>query len=199
MDKDRLYTSLSIKAQNQDLVIPQHEADSGRKTGTRFHDKLNETPTPLSSTYLSRLYGSGANQDSRHSLQCSECSTEIVAPNLIGSWKAMPSETWAEMMDFWHCHKPDDGIGLYNKAYAVSKFIPTRRAAFVGLSYILFNNQDVNALFVKGTGEPLNGKDALENDTNLSQSSSENLLCPKCKMWIGVRDSDSSSKSTNGT
>jgi ubiquitin-protein ligase E3 D len=22
-------------------------------------------------------------------------------------WKDLPSENWAEMMDFWHCHKPD--------------------------------------------------------------------------------------------
>lgn len=23
------------------------------------------------------------------------------------AWKDLPSENWAEMMDFWHCHKPD--------------------------------------------------------------------------------------------
>lgn len=22
-------------------------------------------------------------------------------------WKDLPSGNWAEMMDFWHCHKPD--------------------------------------------------------------------------------------------
>ncbi|RJE19501.1 hypothetical protein PHISCL_08163 [Aspergillus sclerotialis] len=26
-------------------------------------------------------------------------------------WKDLPSENWAEMMDFWHCHKPDPHEG----------------------------------------------------------------------------------------
>lgn len=37
---------------------------------------------------------------------CQSC-RNIVAKDKISAWKDLPSENWAEMMDFWHCHKPD--------------------------------------------------------------------------------------------
>lgn len=40
-------------------------------------------------------------------LACRGCGAEIVSPGRIKSWKDLPSENWAEMMEFWHCHKPD--------------------------------------------------------------------------------------------
>lgn len=38
---------------------------------------------------------------------CVTCNTDIVNPGVISAWKDLPSENWAEMMDFWHCHKPE--------------------------------------------------------------------------------------------
>ncbi|TEY68089.1 hypothetical protein BOTCAL_0123g00180 [Botryotinia calthae] len=40
--------------------------------------------------------------------ECRRCSTTIVESGLIKEWRDLPSEGWAEMMDFWHCHKPSD-------------------------------------------------------------------------------------------
>ncbi|KAM0146171.1 hypothetical protein ACHAPG_011281 [Botrytis cinerea] len=40
--------------------------------------------------------------------ECRRCSTTIVEPDRINEWRDLPSEGWAEMMDFWHCHKPSD-------------------------------------------------------------------------------------------
>lgn len=47
-------------------------------------------------------------------LGCRECGNVVLdcapAPTDSGSgwvWKDLPSGNWAEMMDFWHCHKPD--------------------------------------------------------------------------------------------
>jgi hypothetical protein len=45
-------------------------------------------------------------------LHCRSCSREILGrlqqeePS-SRAWKDLPSGNWAEMMDFWHCHKPD--------------------------------------------------------------------------------------------
>lgn len=39
---------------------------------------------------------------------CRACNTEIVANGRLADWKDLPSEGWAEMMEFWHCHKPVD-------------------------------------------------------------------------------------------
>lgn len=55
------------------------------------------------------------------SLHCRFCSRAILngtrrekqggandnTPQAAWTWKDMPSGNWAEMMDFWHCHKPD--------------------------------------------------------------------------------------------
>lgn len=38
---------------------------------------------------------------------CAACSTVFVGRGMIRVWKDLPSEGWAEMMEFWHCHKPE--------------------------------------------------------------------------------------------
>lgn len=40
--------------------------------------------------------------------ECRRCSVTIVEADRIKEWRDLPSEGWAEMMDFWHCHKPSD-------------------------------------------------------------------------------------------
>ncbi|KAF7940503.1 uncharacterized protein EAE98_000630 [Botrytis deweyae] len=44
----------------------------------------------------------------KQEFECRRCSTTIVELNRIKEWRDLPSEGWAEMMDFWHCHKPSD-------------------------------------------------------------------------------------------
>ena len=39
---------------------------------------------------------------------CRDCHN-IITHRKINTWKNLPSENWAELMDFWHCHKPDSG------------------------------------------------------------------------------------------
>jgi hypothetical protein len=41
---------------------------------------------------------------------CRECRAIIIGKGIIKTWKDLPSENWAEMMDFWHCHKPSDDV-----------------------------------------------------------------------------------------
>ena len=38
---------------------------------------------------------------------CRDCGSVVIGKGAIKTWKDLPSENWAEMMDFWHCHKPD--------------------------------------------------------------------------------------------
>lgn len=55
-------------------------------------DNLSPWPAPL----LTR--------DTR--VQCRSCNADLLGIGKIRVWKDLPSENWAEMMDFWHCHKP---------------------------------------------------------------------------------------------
>lgn len=47
--------------------------------------------------YSTETHGPGVDEQSREK----EMSGEVV-------FKDLPSQNWAEMMDFWHCHKPDE-------------------------------------------------------------------------------------------
>jgi hypothetical protein len=61
--------------------------------------------------------------DSYTKLRCRKCESILLdVPELSATvaspsgesqaagwtWKDLPSGNWAEMMDFWHCHKPDE-------------------------------------------------------------------------------------------
>lgn len=37
---------------------------------------------------------------------CRKCGATVLAKDTIKAWQDLPSANWAEMMDFWHCHKP---------------------------------------------------------------------------------------------
>lgn len=41
-------------------------------------------------------------------LRCRVCKAEILTNELPLQFKDLPSEHWAEMMDIWHCHRPQD-------------------------------------------------------------------------------------------
>ena len=41
-------------------------------------------------------------------VSCGACGTILITRGRIQSWRDLPSENWAEMMDLWHCHKPDE-------------------------------------------------------------------------------------------
>lgn len=153
--------SVSIKAADQKLVVEKRELESGRRTGKLFADDGEKAQVPLSHEVM----GKGG------SLECSHCGTAILQDTSSITWKPLPSESWAEMMDFWHCHKPakDHDHDQFNKAYTVSKFVPQPHIfAFVGLSYLLLSPKDLQNI--------------------------QNVNCARCDAPLGEQDTDASLK-----
>lgn len=58
----------------------------------------NEIEAPWMATDLTK----------KSAIQCRQCGTPLLAADVIDQWKNLPSENWAELMDFWFCHKPHD-------------------------------------------------------------------------------------------
>jgi hypothetical protein len=58
----------------------------------------SETIIPWTAASLSHTVG----------LRCKNCRAVILPQGKIQTWKDLPSEGWAEMMEFWHCHKPNE-------------------------------------------------------------------------------------------
>lgn len=42
------------------------------------------------------------------SMRCAECDCEILPMGTISSWKDLPNQNWADVMDLWFCHKPHE-------------------------------------------------------------------------------------------
>lgn len=82
---------------------------------------------------------------------CRSCSIPL-CDGSIKVWKALPSENWAEMMDFWHCHKPDVGGAQHGDPHGVTKGYsasnrlgPTAGTGLVDItSFLLLRNDCIN-------------------------------------------------------
>lgn len=90
--------------------------------------------------------------------RCRKCDAVVVKKGAITVWKDLPSENWAEMMDFWHCHKPEEhGKAGHthgddpneNKGYgANTKFMARSKVGFVDLSTLLVAEEDCTSIQV---------------------------------------------------
>ncbi|KIW20442.1 hypothetical protein PV08_01017 [Exophiala spinifera] len=49
-------------------------------------------------------------------IQCKRCSADIVQSGKINTWKDLPSDHWADLMDLWFCHKPHQGLSAHDHA-----------------------------------------------------------------------------------
>ena len=113
---------------------------------------------------------------------CRQCSQVIVPEGKLQVWKDLPSENWAEMMDFWHCHKPHDhghghehGHGhdhghaheepsnggeseehLAQRAYGANSSIAAQESVgFVDLTSFLVSESDCTGLTVSYSNLPI--------------------------------------------
>lgn len=83
-------------------------------------------------------------------VRCKSCNGIVVSNGNLNSWKDLPSEGWAEMMDLWHCHKPDEHQlpgheheHTSGKGYAAgSKLVSKKGTGFVDAMSFLLQEED---------------------------------------------------------
>ncbi|KAI1324029.1 ubiquitin-conjugating enzyme E2C-binding protein [Xylariaceae sp. FL0255] len=157
-------------------------------------------------------------------VRCRTCESTIIARDKLQVWKDLPSENWAEMMEFWHCHKPDthphghddkadgnqskdnngghdghdDEEHLTTRGYGASSRISAQPGVgFVDLTSFLVALSDLtNTQYSAPTAT------ASEEQSNGSQpatvkttSMSNSLRCSTCKTHFGLKNEDQSSVS----
>ncbi|KAI0444823.1 ubiquitin-conjugating enzyme E2C-binding protein [Xylaria telfairii] len=124
---------------------------------------------------------------------CRMCKSNIVDTGTLKVWKDLPSENWAEMMEFWHCHKPHDHTHhnndehLTHRGYGSSSRITAQPGiGFVDLTSFLLADSDLVSSSISAsarTNRPGNGTKATIT-----------LHCTSCKTNLGVQnDKDASS------
>jgi len=86
-------------------------------------------------------------------IACRECANSLLERGKINVWKDLPNENWAEMMDFWHCHKPEHDHGhaaSETKGYAAAnKLTATSGTGYVDLAYVLASGEDTSGIKVR--------------------------------------------------
>lgn len=86
---------------------------------------------------------------------CAKCSHPLTKG--VNEWKNLPSGGWADMMDLWHCHKPDlprqsrKGAGS-TKGYAAARILkPSEDCALVDAGFFYFAKAQLLDLKVSDT------------------------------------------------
>lgn len=101
--------------------------------------------------------GASLNEAKQVTIHCKGCEKDILPAGVVREWRDLPNENWAEMMDFWHCHKPDEhhlhdhtneeAIG--KKGYAASNRLQaTKGMGFVDLGSFLLDEGDCTGIEV---------------------------------------------------
>ena len=99
---------------------------------------------------------SAAELDQDVAMVCRQCHASLLPPRRPFVWKDLPSEHWAEMMEFWHCHKPHDHSSgatnpeLAKKGYSASNRIAARTGCgLIDLSSFLLATADCENIKVR--------------------------------------------------
>lgn len=90
-------------------------------------------------------------------LRCKNCEGVLVRSVAVKEWKDLPNENWAEMMDFWHCHKPDEHhlhdhtheVGGQKGYAAGNRLKAVEGVGFVDLTGFLLKEQDCEGAKVR--------------------------------------------------
>lgn len=87
-------------------------------------------------------------------LRCRACETGLLTNEIPLEFKDLPSEHWAEMMDMWHCHRPekDAEAAADYKGYGASTRVKAAPGiAFVDTASFLFAEQSCKNIQVGST------------------------------------------------
>lgn len=131
---------------------------------------------------------------------CRQCGCVIVEKGVIEMWKDLPSENWAEMMEFWHCHKPDvheddhdgssdiaggDEASQTTRGYgANTKLAAQSGICFVDLTTFLLSETDCPSLSTESNSPN-------RTSTNVSKAILSHLISVflrfTCLLWVSRR------------
>ena len=124
--------------------------DVGQLDSTK--EELNRVEVPWSAA--------GLQEDS--SFYCSHCNACILPATKAVTWKDLPSENWAELMDFWFCHKPHNSEASKNSAAELQGSFASNKVAAssgVGLvdtvSLLLYGEDCTNVEVSRGRSQVL--------------------------------------------
>ncbi|KAJ6445921.1 ubiquitin-conjugating enzyme E2C-binding protein [Purpureocillium lavendulum] len=123
---------------------------------------------------------------------CRACGDALVQDGRIDTWKDLPSENWAEMMEFWHCHKPHDhgqheNETLTNRGYGANNAISAQPGVgFVDITSFMFSESDCRGLlFSTSVSGVTAGTSAAAMDEEFTGKFLQ-VFCSRCNAEVGL-------------
>ncbi|RFU74002.1 ubiquitin-conjugating enzyme e2c-binding [Trichoderma arundinaceum] len=123
---------------------------------------------------------------------CRHCDYVFIQPGRIKSWKDLPSENWAEMMEFWHCHKPHqhehhDGEALSKRGYGANSAITSQsEVGFVDLTSFMFSESDCDGLLFSHPSSDASFDTSKEAMDGTDPVKPLRITCQSCSAEIGI-------------
>lgn len=140
--------SPNVKYQNDECIIRFKTIDNS------FLSQMDRTSNFIMS-FSHRCKWSRAELRSVFHFKCKFCDVVLLSNDDCEKLSDMPSEFWAELMDYWNCHKPFEDSMKY-KAYKAkyNTLIPRIGELLIGDSFLLLNSKWLNDRFVIDHGSP---------------------------------------------
>ncbi|KAI9053931.1 hypothetical protein LZ554_002875 [Drepanopeziza brunnea f. sp. 'monogermtubi'] len=125
---------------------------------------------------------------------CRECKAVILEKGTVRVWKDLPSENWAEMMDFWHCHKPDVPVALSeangSSGHESRDLSDVAASKGYGANTRFFARSGIGLIdittFLLASVDCKNLKTSQSFEAN---TTSEKIICENCQGVLGLVDS----------
>ncbi|KAJ3492913.1 hypothetical protein NLG97_g5064 [Lecanicillium saksenae] len=125
-------------------------------------------------------------------VSCRACGEQFIKNEAIKTWKDLPSENWAEMMEFWHCHKPVDHDkqeenSLQHRGYGAASIISAQPGVgFVDITSFLFTESDCESLRFSS----FSSSESFENSEKAISATNEEkflgIICSNCQADVGT-------------
>ncbi|KAM3527614.1 hypothetical protein MY4038_006274 [Beauveria bassiana] len=125
-------------------------------------------------------------------ISCRACGQIFINSATVTTWKDLPSENWAEMMEFWHCHKPidhdtaEDG-DLQHRGYGAASAITAQPGVgFVDITSLLFAEEDCGSIKFSSP----NPLEKFDSSQDAIQATKEErfltISCSNCAAEVGT-------------
>ena len=168
---------LPVAVDPASLLTSPASHPASRDLNIRLRPSAKGVQSLLPSSEVNHDPWSASALDGCHSLHCAECAFVIVGQDTISLWKDLPSANWAEMMDFWHCHKPLDHkdttstAGTEQKGYSASSaFSAGPGTCFVDTTSLLLSPEDCRAQKVCCLSVEMCAESAMDNKKEASST-----------------------------
>jgi ubiquitin-protein ligase E3 D len=142
-----LYLPTEIKG-TAEISIP---VDRGKEMSVRLELADIKNMPSVETDAINEGPWSASDLTSDTQLRCRTCEVELLTNESPLIFKDLPSEHWAEMMDIWHCHRPQDAVpgqekdvedAADSKGYgSATKLKAISGVAFVDIASFLFAAQ----------------------------------------------------------